>query len=69
MQLDARLEVPLTSFGLAELGSLLGLVPEKSGSHEGTKTDTGARQGGWYLGKERKKADWMVEGSLALEAL
>ena len=51
MQLDARLEVQLTSFGLVALGSLLGLVPGKSGSHEGTSTDIGARQGGWYLGK------------------
>ena len=46
MQLDARLEVELTSFALVKLGSLLGLVPKKSGSHEGTSTDIGARQGG-----------------------
>ena len=55
MQLDARLEVELTSFGLVELGSLLGLVPKKSGSHEGTSTDIGARQGPGIWGRKGKK--------------
>lgn len=50
MQLDARLEVALTSFGLVELGSLLGLVPEKKGSHEETSTDIGAATGGVGFG-------------------
>ena len=55
MQLDARSEIQLTSLGLVPLGSLLGLVPKKSGSHEGTRTDIGARQGGGIWGSKGKK--------------